>query len=85
MSWVIEYSAPVNLANSINPAFSGKPIAAVHDMIRKVVNNSQNQQNTIRSIIDDVLMELLNSPIFEDYKMAIICLLYTSPSPRDRG
>ena len=37
MSWVIEYSAPVNLANSINPAFSGKPIAAVHDRDPKEV------------------------------------------------
>tara|TARA_Y100000766_G_C18913610_1_gene609695 strand:- start:1896 stop:3059 length:1164 start_codon:yes stop_codon:yes gene_type:complete len=72
MNWNIKYSAPPNLSNSINSALSGKPIAAVHDMVRKVVNNSQNQQNTIRSIIDDVLMELLNSPIFADYKRAII-------------
>lgn len=72
MNWVIEYSAPPNLSNSINPLLSGKPIAAVHDMIRKVVNNSQNQQNTVRVIIDGVLMELLNSPIFLSLKNALI-------------
>ena len=56
MSWVVEYSAPVNLAKSINPAISGKPIAAVHDMIRKVVNDFFNKiSNTIQKVEDKFL------------------------------
>ena len=47
MSWSVEYSAPSNLVKTAHPTLEKNPIAAVHDMIRRAINNSKESDNTV--------------------------------------